>query len=191
VVLDGTDNFATGYNASWACGVLGSAHEWASIVGFGAQRTVFYADHGAIYEGLFPVPPAPGAVPSCVQAGALGPAVGVAGSATALEAMNLVTGVGTPLIGKFGYFTALEGIWEYIPLVGNPEVVQQVREHGPTQGAEAFEEPPAADDSVPTVAEVDEIPENALVMDVGNTDEVEIFGSTGTVRYTLTSIISG
>src|SRR5699024_1331695 len=117
VVLDGTDIFVTRYNASWSCAVMVIPYVWSSILGFGAQLTVFYADHGPIYEDLCPVPPAPCSVPSCSQAGVLGPTVGVVGSAMALEAMKLVTGVGTPLIGKIGYFTALEGIWEYIPLV--------------------------------------------------------------------------
>ena len=186
VVLDGTDNFATRYNASWACAVHGIPHVWASILGFDAQLTVFYADNGPIYEDLFPIPPAPGSVPSCSQAGVLGPTVGVVGSAMALEAIKLVTDVGTPLIGKIGYFTALEGIWEYIPLVGNPEVTARVRAQGPTQGAEAFEEPPLANapssavtssapDPKSTVPEVEDIPENALVLDVRNPDEVEMF----------------
>ena len=190
VVLDGTDNFATRYNASWACAILGIPHVWASILGFDAQLTVFYADNGPIYEDLFPIPPAPGSVPSCSQAGVLGPTVGIVGSAMALEAMKLITGVGTPLIGKIAYFTALEGTWEYIPLVGNPEVTERVRTTGPTQGAEAFEEPPV-DNAVPTVAEVDEIPNNALIIDVRNPDEVEMFAIPGSVKFPLPRIVDG
>ena len=190
VVLDGTDNFATRYNASWACAILGIPHVWASILGFDAQLTVFYADNGPIYEDLFPIPPAPGSVPSCSQAGVLGPTVGIVGSAMALEAMKLITGVGTPLIGKIAYFTALEGTWEYIPLVGNPEVTERVRTTGPTQGAEAFEEPPV-DNAVPTVAEVDEIPDNALIIDVRNPDEVEMFAIPGSVKFPLPRMVDG
>ena len=190
VVLDGTDNFATRYNASWACAILGIPHVWASILGFDAQLTVFYADNGPIYEDLFPIPPAPGSVPSCSQAGVLGPTVGIVGSAMALEAMKLITGVGTPLIGKIGYFTALEGTWEYIPLVGNPEVTERVRTTGPIQGAEAFEEP-LVDNAVPTVAEVDEIPNNALIIDVRNPDEVEIFAIPGSVKFPLPRMVDG
>lgn len=196
VVLDGTDNFATRYNASWACAVHGIPHVWASILGFDAQLTVFYADNGPIYEDLFPIPPAPGSVPSCSQAGVLGPTVGVVGSAMALEAIKLVTGVGTPLIGKIGYFTALEGTWEYIPLVGNPDVAERVRTTGPTQGAEAFEEPPTtATNSVAAaaagIAEVDEIPKNALVIDVRNPDEVAMFAIPGTVKFPLPRLLDG
>ena len=190
VVLDGTDNFATRYNASWACAILGIPHVWASILGFDAQLTVFYADNGPIYEDLFPIPPAPGSVPSCSQAGVLGPTVGIVGSAMALEAMKLITGVGTPLVGKIAYFTALEGTWEYIPLVGNPEVTERVRTTGPTQGAEAFEEPPV-DNAVPTVAEVDEIPNNALIIDVRNPDEVEMFAIPGSVKFPLPRMVDG
>lgn len=190
VVLDGTDNFATRYNASWACAILGIPHVWASILGFDAQLTVFYADNGPIYEDLFPIPPAPGSVPSCSQAGVLGPTVGIVGSAMALEAMKLITSVGTPLIGKIAYFTALEGTWEYIPLVGNPEVTERVRTTGPTQGAEAFEEPPV-DNAVPTVAEVDEIPNNALIIDVRNPDEVEMFAIPGSVKFPLPRMVDG
>src|SRR5699024_9186470 len=105
-------------------------------------------------------------------------------------AMKLVTDVGTPLVGKIGYFTALEGTWEYIPLVGDPQVVARVRANGPTQGAEAFEEPPAGD-AAPTVAEVEEIPDNALVIDVRNPDEVEMFAIPNTVKFPLARIIAG
>ena len=194
VVLDGTDNFATRYNASWACAVHGIPHVWASILGFDAQLTIFYADNGPIYEDLFPIPPAPGSVPSCSQAGVLGPTVGVVGSAMALEAIKLVTGVGTPLIGKIGYFTALEGTWEYIPLVGNPEVTERVRTTGPTQGAEAFEEPPTTapvSTAALGIAEVDDIPENALVIDVRNPDEVAMFAIPGTLKFPLPRIMDG
>src|SRR5699024_288718 len=149
--------------------------------------TEFYAVNDPIYEYLFPIPPAPGSVPSCSQAGVLRPTVGSVGSAMALEAMKLSTGVGTPLIGKICYVTALEGTWEYIQLIGNPEVTERVRTTGPTQGAEAFEEPPV-DNAVPTVAEVDEIPDNALIIDVRNPDEVEMFAIPGSVKFPLPRI---
>ena len=82
---------------------------WASILGFDAQLSVFWSGHGPVYEDVFPTSPAPGEVPSCSQAGVLGPVVGVVGSAMALEALKLITGVGTPLIGTLGYFDALSG----------------------------------------------------------------------------------
>ncbi|AST19511.1 molybdopterin biosynthesis protein MoeB [Corynebacterium glutamicum ATCC 14067] len=126
VILDGSDNFDTRHLASWAAAKLGIPHVWASILGFDAQLSVFHAGHGPIYEDLFPPPPPPGSVPSCSQAGVLGPVVGVMGSAMAMEALKIITGVGTPLIGKLGYYSSLDGTWEYIPVVGSPEVLERV-----------------------------------------------------------------
>jgi adenylyltransferase/sulfurtransferase len=55
----------------------------------------------ACYRCAFPQPPAPGSVPSCAEAGVLGPAAGVVGSLQALQALQLLTGVGRPLLDAF------------------------------------------------------------------------------------------
>ncbi|MFS0467473.1 ThiF family adenylyltransferase, partial [Corynebacterium striatum] len=81
ILLDGTDNFEARYLCSWACHELGIPHVWASILGFDAQLSVFWSGHGLVYEDVFPTAPAPGSVPSCSQAGVLGPVVGTVGSA--------------------------------------------------------------------------------------------------------------
>ena len=52
----------------------------------------------ACYRCAFPTPPPEGSVPSCAQAGILGPVAGVVGSLQALEALKLLTGVGDPLL---------------------------------------------------------------------------------------------
>ena len=107
LILDGTDNFDARYLSSWAAHELGIPHVWASILGIDAQLSVFWSGHGPVYVDVFPTAPAPGEVPSCSQAGVLVPVVGVVGSAMALEALKLITGVGTPIIGTLGYFDAL------------------------------------------------------------------------------------
>lgn len=196
VVLDGSDNFATRYVASWACATAGVPHVWASILGFDAQLSVFWAGHGPIYEDLFPTPPAPGSVPSCSQAGVLGPVVGVVGAAMALEAIKLVTGVGEPLTGRLGYFSALGGTWEYIPLAADPAVARRIIAEGPVRGAQAFEEPllgatrPSAPET-PAVAEVATIPPGALVIDVRDPDEVAQFAMPESVKFPLARILAG
>ena len=39
---------------------------------------------------------------------------GVVGAAMAMEAVKLLTGVGEPLMGEVGLYSALSGRWEYI-----------------------------------------------------------------------------
>ncbi|SQG64470.1 molybdopterin biosynthesis protein MoeB [Corynebacterium renale] len=178
VVLDGADNFATRHIASWACTRLGIPHVWASILGFESQLSVFWAGHGPVYEDIFPNPPAPGSVPSCAQAGVLGPHVGITGSAMALEALKLLSGVGTPLVGKLGYFDAMTGSWEYIPLSAEPAVAEHIREHGPVMD-------PAS------LREVDTIPEGAVLIDVREPFEFATGAIPGALNFPLSAVQRG
>ncbi len=116
VVLDGSDNFETRYIASAACARAGIAHVWAAILGFDAQMSVFFSGHGPIYEDLYPFQPAPGTVPTCSTEGVMGALAGVVGTSMAMEALKILAGIGKPLIGEVGYYSGLEGRWEYIPL---------------------------------------------------------------------------
>lgn len=134
VVLDGSDNFPTRYTASRACVRLGIPHIWGAILGFDAQMSVFWAGHGPVYEDLYPQEPAPGSVPNCATAGVIGALAGVVGTAMALETTKLLMDVGTPLIGKVGYYSGLEGTWDYIPLVAQKRDTESslVAGHKPT-----------------------------------------------------------
>lgn len=184
VVLDGTDNFDTRHVASTACARLGIPHVWASILGFEAQMSVFHAGEGPIYEDLFPTPPAPGVVPNCAQAGVLGPIVGVVGSAMAMEAIKLVTGVGKPLIGTLGYFDSLTGMWEYIPVSGDPAVAEKVRTTAPARQA------PSPADELPAVPETEAVPADAVLIDVRDPHEHTAFALDGSVNIPLGQILN-
>jgi sulfur-carrier protein adenylyltransferase/sulfurtransferase len=61
-----------------------------------------FAPHlgGPCYRCMSPVPPKPGLVPSCAEGGVLGVLPGLVGTLQALEAIKLLTGIGSPLIGK-------------------------------------------------------------------------------------------
>lgn len=117
LVLDGTDNFPTRYLVSDACEILDLPLVWGSILGFDGQVSVFYGDSGkgATYRDLHQSPPLPGEVPSCAEAGVFGMLVGIIGSAMALEALKVLTGIGTPLYNKVAFFDALNHSWEEIP----------------------------------------------------------------------------
>ena len=196
LVIDGTDNLGARYLISWAALRSGIPHIWASILGFDAQISVFGLGDGPIYEDVFPTPPPAGLVPSCAQAGVLGPVVGTVGSAMALEAIKVLTGIGTPLSGRLGYFDALSGEWEYIPVQANARTRETVLSSGPIN-ADTTEEP---GDRVTTTAHnidescsvdgvwsVDDIPEDAVVIDVREPEEYAEFAIPGALNIPLST----
>ncbi len=107
VVLDGTDNFPTRYLVNDACVLLGKPNAYGSIFRFEGQASVFHAAVGPCYRCLYNEPPPPGLVPSCAEGGVLGVLPGIIGSIQALEAIKLILGAGTTLIGRLILFDAL------------------------------------------------------------------------------------
>lgn len=100
VVIDGTDLFATRYLVNDACVLERKPNVYASVLKFAGQLSVFSTEHGPCYRCLFPEPPAPGTVPSCAEAGVLGVVPGLLGVLQATEAIKLLTGLGTPTVGR-------------------------------------------------------------------------------------------
>jgi len=109
VVVDGSDNFPTRYLVNDACVLLGKPNVYGSIYRFEGQASLF-APHlgGPCYRCLYPEPPPPGTVPSCVEAGVLGVLPGVIGCIQATETLKLVMGIGVPLLGRLLLYDALE-----------------------------------------------------------------------------------
>lgn len=109
LVLDGSDNFPTRYLVNDAAVLTGLPVVWGAVHQFGGQAGVSWAANGPHYRDLFPVPPEPGSVASCAEAGALPSACGVIGGLMVSEAIKLVTGTGSPLIGRVIVHDALRG----------------------------------------------------------------------------------
>jgi adenylyltransferase/sulfurtransferase len=107
VVVDGTDNFPTRYLSNDACVLLGKPNVYGSIFRFEGQSSVFDASRGPCYRCLFPEPPPPGSVPSCAEGGVLGVLPGIIAMIQATETIKLLTGLGTPLIGRLLLYDAL------------------------------------------------------------------------------------
>lgn len=108
VIIDGTDNFPTRYLVNDACVKLGKPNVYGSIFRFEGQLSVFYALEGPCYRCMFPEPPPPGLVPSCAEGGVLGILPGTIGTMQATEALKLLLGIGTPMIGRMMLYDALE-----------------------------------------------------------------------------------
>lgn len=121
MVLDGSDNFATRFLVADRSAALSKALVSASVQRFSGQLTTFLpfasgAD-GMPNPGLrdlFPEPPPEGLVPSCAEVGILGVVTGVLGTLAAAEIIKLVTGIGTPLVGRLLLYDALDARFEEI-----------------------------------------------------------------------------
>jgi molybdopterin/thiamine biosynthesis adenylyltransferase/rhodanese-related sulfurtransferase len=108
VIVDGCDNFPTRYLVNDASVFLKKPVVHGSIFRFDGQVTTF-APHlgGPCYRCLYPEPPPPHLAPSCQEAGVLGILPGVVGVIQATEAIKLVLGKGTPLIGRLLTYDSL------------------------------------------------------------------------------------
>jgi adenylyltransferase/sulfurtransferase len=120
LVLDGTDNFATRYLVNDACVLLGKPNVYGSIFRFDGQASVFATADGPCYRCLYPEPPPPGLVPSCAEGGVLGVLPGLVGTVQATEAIKLVLGIGTPLVGRLLLVDALDARFRSVRVQRDP-----------------------------------------------------------------------
>jgi len=104
VVLDGSDNFPTRYLVNDACVLLGKPLVHGGVIHVGGQVLTVLPGRSACLRCVFPEPPAPGAVPSCQEAGVVGTAAGLLGSLMAHEALKLLAGFGEPLADRVFIF---------------------------------------------------------------------------------------
>lgn len=108
LVIDATDNFPTRYAINDACLTHGIPFVYGSVARFQGQVSVFAHAEGPCYRCLFPDPPAPGTVPTCAEEGVLGLVPGIIGLHQANEAIKLLAGIGTPLVGRLMLIDLLE-----------------------------------------------------------------------------------
>jgi adenylyltransferase/sulfurtransferase len=100
LVVECSDNFPSKYLANDACVLADKPLVWGAVFQFDGQMSAVLPRRGPCYRCIFPTPPPPGSVPTCVEAGVLGALVGVIGSWQALEAIKLLAGIGEPLVGR-------------------------------------------------------------------------------------------
>jgi adenylyltransferase/sulfurtransferase len=121
VIIDGTDNFPTRYLVNDACVLLKKPNVYGSIFRFDGQASVFYPGRGPCYRCLYPEPPPPGEVPSCAEGGVLGILPGLIGCIQATEAVKLILGRGSPLVGRLILYDALEMTFREFKVRRNPK----------------------------------------------------------------------
>jgi adenylyltransferase/sulfurtransferase len=121
IVIDGTDNFPTRYLVNDACVLLKKPNVYGSIFRFDGQASVFYPPQGPCYRCLYPEPPPPGEVPSCAEGGVLGILPGLIGCIQATEAVKLILGKGSALIGRLLLYDALQMTFQEFRVRRNPK----------------------------------------------------------------------
>ena len=159
VIVDGTDNFPTRYLVNDASVLLGKLNVYGSIFRFEGQVSVFGAPEGPCYRCVYPEPPPPGLVPSCAEGGVLGVLPGIVGSIQAMEAIKLIIGKGTPLVGRLLLFEALGMKFRELKLRKNPDCpicgphrsIHQLIDYVEFCGIRG-EEAPAPETSVPEIS---------------------------------------
>ncbi|MEM8632069.1 MAG: HesA/MoeB/ThiF family protein [Pseudomonadota bacterium] len=110
LILDGTDNFATRYLVNETAVALGKPLIAAALTQWEGQISLYDPAGGApCYACVFRKAPSPALVPSCAEAGVLGPLPGVVGSMMAVEAIKEITSAGTTLRGQLLIYDALYG----------------------------------------------------------------------------------
>ncbi len=119
-VIDATDNLPSRYLINDASVMLGKPDIYAGVLGFDGQASVFHAPQGPCYRCLYPEPPPPESVRSCDEVGVLGVLPGVMGGLQAVQAIQILLGKGSPLIGRLLVFNALDTSFEQIKVNRNP-----------------------------------------------------------------------
>ena len=122
VVIDGADNFPTRYLLNAACLRLKLPLVYGAVHRFSGQVSVFDArrDVSPCYRCLFPEPPSAAEAPNCSEAGVLGVMPGIIGMLQATEALKLLLGIGTTLVGRLLCYDALAGTFRELRLPRDP-----------------------------------------------------------------------
>jgi molybdopterin/thiamine biosynthesis adenylyltransferase/rhodanese-related sulfurtransferase len=107
LIIDGSDRMGTRYLVNDACVLYGKPLVSAAVHRFEGQALTYVPGQGPCYRCLFAQMP-DGVVQNCADVGVLGVLPGVLGTLQATEAIKLIIGVGTPLIGRLLTYDALE-----------------------------------------------------------------------------------
>src|SRR5262245_1930342 len=120
VVLDSTDTIAAKFDVNDAAVAAGVPLVHAGVLGFRAQLMTVLPGRSACYRCIFEDAPPPGDVPSCSEAGVLGPVPALAAAVQAAEALRLLTGRAPLYADRLLTIDLLTGATRAVPLARNP-----------------------------------------------------------------------
>jgi len=199
LVLDGSDNFPTRYLADDAAAITGIPVVWGAVSQYAGQVGLAWAARGPQYRDLFPTPPPAGSVLSCEQGGVFPTVVAVIGGLMAGEALKVLTGSGTPLLGRVTTFDALTGAFRELAYERDPsatsvtELIDYDAFCGVVPGNPTPEsETPMSDDTISPadLAAAIERGDDIVLLDVREPWEAEIASLPGSMLVPLGSLES-
>jgi len=118
-IIDGTDNFPAKFLINDACVMGKKPFSHGGILRFDGQ-TMTHVPGSACYRCVFKNPPPKGAVPTCSEAGILGPVAGMLGTIQAAEALKYVLGKGKLLTDRLLIFNAFNMEFREVKFSRNP-----------------------------------------------------------------------
>jgi len=116
VVLDGTDSIAAKFDVSDAAVAAGVPLAHAGVSDFRAQLLTIVPRETACFRCVFEDAPPPHDVPSCQEAGVLGPVVALAGSLQAADALRIAVGARPHFADRLLSIDLRAGTWRSIPV---------------------------------------------------------------------------
>ncbi len=121
VVLDCTDNFQTRFALNRACVRAGVPLVSGAAIRGEGQLSVYDSrvPDSPCYHCLYPEQGNEDL--NCSEAGVIGPLVGMIGSAQAMEAVKVISGVGRPLVGRLLILDAWDMQWREMKLARDPD----------------------------------------------------------------------
>ena len=121
VVIDCSDNFATRQAINAACVAHRRPLVAGAAIGFDGQLSVYdtRCAESPCYACAFPPDPAFRDV-ACATMGVFAPLVGVIGSLQAAEALKLIVGIGTGLVGRLQMLDARTMEWTEVRVARDP-----------------------------------------------------------------------
>ena len=197
VVCDGTDNFASRYLINDACVLSGKPLIYGSVQRFEGQVSVFNCNPDSPnFRDLLPVPPLPGAIPSCSEAGVMGVMPGLIGLLQATETIKLITGIGRCLDGSLLVVDVLSMRFRELTLRRDPDraPIKELIDCAQFSGLATTAMDPSALETI-TVMELKALLErdagNVALVDVRNPAEAEIVVIPSARLIPLATIESG
>jgi molybdopterin/thiamine biosynthesis adenylyltransferase len=114
VVVDGTDSLAAKFDVSDAAVAAGVPLAHAGAVGWRAQLLTVVPGASACFRCVFEEAPPPDDVPSCEDAGVIGPVVALAGSLQAADALRVATGASPHFADRLLSIDLRTGTWRRV-----------------------------------------------------------------------------